>query len=673
MSFSTIRKLFLASCVALILLTGFATELRAYSGLPHDLTELTIEELMQIEITSLGKKPQQIFDVAAPVFIINDEDIRRSGAATIPDLLRMVPGVEVSRINVNKWAVSARGFNGRFASKLLVLMDGRTVYSPLFSGVYWDVQDTLLEDIERIEVVRGPGGSLWGANAVNGIINIITKHAKDTQGALVLGGAGTEERASGGIRYGGKVGSLGFYRAYAKYFDRDDAVDFNVDPTGDHWDALRAGFRTDWEFAERNAFTVQGDIYHGEAGEELSIPLLRPPFNETIAEDSDMKGGNILARWQHQSSDASDFALQVYYDRAERTNRRLQDTQDTIDLDFQHRFKWGHKQEIMWGLGYRMNHDHLGSTSFFSFDPDSATSQLFSGFLQDEITLIEKRLFLTLGSKFEHNDFTGVEYQPTARALWSFHDKQSIWASVSRAVRTPNRIETDTRHSPSVIPGNPPTALFITGNEEIEAERVVAYELGYRATPANNLYVDVALFYNFYDHLRTLEPGGRFLDASSMPKHFVLPIAIGNLMGGESYGAEVAADWRVIDRWRLQAAYTFLQLNLKLNDESLDRYSEDAEEESPQHQFSLRSALDITPNLQLDLWLRYVDALPALDVPSYTTLDARIAWKPLNDVEISVVGQNLFQSSHAEWGADRDNHSPSEVERALYGKIAICF
>ncbi|MBU1052460.1 MAG: TonB-dependent receptor [Proteobacteria bacterium] len=640
-----------------------------------DLTELTLEELMNVEITvtSVAKKPQKLFEAPSAVFTITTEDIRRSGATNIPEILRMVPGLQVSRINTNKWAITARGFNGRFATKLLVLIDGRTVYSPLFSGVYWDIQDTLIEDIDRIEVIRGPGGSLWGANAVNGVINIITKKAKDTQGKLLTAGIGTEESAFTGIRYGGNLSDKSYYRAYAKYFNKDDAIDSAGDPSNDGWYAYRAGFRIDSNLSNSNTLTFLGDMYDAKAGELLKVPQLNPPFTQTVEDDSNMTGANILARWQHSFANDSDLQMQIYYDRTDRNNLRLKEKRDTFDFDFQNRLVLNQMHEIVWGLGYRLTYDELSDTFFFSFDPEKSTNQLYSGFLQDSITLLKDCLILTLGTKFEHNDYTGFELQPSAKIAWTAYAKHSLWASISRAVRTPDRIEHDSRHNPVVIPGSTPILLSVFGNDDLKHEEVIAYELGYRTQPKNNLSFDIALFYNDYKNLRTFETDTPYFESSPAPAHLVLPNTIDNLMHGKTYGVEIASDYRILDWWRLQGAYTYLSMDLTPNAKSNDTRSEGAEDQSPIHQFSLRSTMDISNNVELDFWTRYVDDLSGLNVGSYLTLDLRIGWKILNNLELSIVGQNLFDYSHSEWGTDRDNHSPSEVERGVYTKITWQF
>ncbi len=622
---------------------------------------------MSLEVTTVSKKAQKLSDAAAAVFVITQSDIRRSGATSIPEALRMVPGVEVARIDASKWAITIRGFNGRFANKLLVLMDGRTVYTPTFSGVFWHMQDTLLEDIDRIEVIRGPGASLWGANAVNGVINIITQKAGDSQGAYLSAGGGTEERFFAGARYGDQLDENLFYRIYAKYFDRDSALDANGDDTADQWDGLRGGFRMDWDVSERNAITFQGDIFDGQDGETITTASLNPPYSITSDEENGYFGGDLIARWTHRFSSTSEAVFQLYYDRLERTSEILDVYQDTLDLDFQHRFQIWTRHQLMWGVGYRLIKDEFNNSFSTSIIPDSRDLDLVSAFVQDEIQLIPDRLGLILGSKFEHNDFTGFEIQPSGRMVWKPAEKQTLWGAVSRAVRTPSRGEHDTYVNSRVIPpdglypGSPAQPVTLVGNRDFESETLIAYELGYRIQPTSRFSLDVATFYNVYDNLRTVEPDSLFSSTA------------GNEMEGDTYGFEVAADFQPMDWWRLQFSYSFLEMNLSLKSTSLDTTSEGAEGESPQNKFSLRSMMDLPHELALDIWLRYVDELPTQKVDDYTTLDMRLAWTPLKWLELAVVGQNLFEDHHPEFNPELIEISPTEVQRSVYGRVTCRF
>src|SRR5882762_6305600 len=479
-----------------------------------DVTAMSMEDLMNMKVTSVSKHTQKVADAAAAIFVITQEDIRRSGATSIPEALRLAPGLEVARIDQNKWAIGSRGFNGRFDNKLLVLIDGRSVYTPLFSGVYWNVQDVMLEDVDRIEVIRGPGATLWGANAVDGVINVITKKAKSTQSAVVTAGAGTEERGAGGVRYGSKIGDNTYYRAYTKYFDWGPSSYPSGMTAHDGWDALRGGFRADWTPAGANSLTLQGDVYRSRFNETLTVASLSAPYSNTFPNDGKYSGGNILGRWNH-TSERSSMSLQMYFDNTTIADKSLfVDHQNIFDIDFQHAFHTGDSQQFVWGFGYRSIRDKNDPSFTVSLQPNQVTLNHFSTFLQDEISLVDNRLQITLGSKFERNEFTGLEVQPNARLLWNLTPNQSIWTAVSRAVRTPALTEEGLRLNSAVIPpgtpSNPtplPAVLAVFGSHQFNSEDLLAYELGYRVQATSNLSIDLATFYNNYSNLRTAEPG----------------------------------------------------------------------------------------------------------------------------------------------------------------------
>lgn len=647
-----------------------------------DLTELSIEELMNIEVISTARQARPLADAAAAVFVITAEDLRRSGVTSVAEALRMVPGMQVARIDANKWAITARGFNGRFANKLLVLLDGRSLYTPTFSGVYWEEQDLLLDDIERIEVIRGPGASLWGANAVNGVINIVTKHAADTQGGLVSLTAGTEKRAIVGLRYGGQLGQDAFYRVFAKYTERDDLVDGRGEAAGDDWRLQRGGFRTDWAPNARHAFNLQGGLYGGDLDQNLTIPSLTPPFNVVTSDAIKTSGGYVQGRWKFTASPSSQLQLQTYYQREEREERLIREDRDTFDIDFQHRFSWGERQEIVWGLGYRYSQDEFTGTGLYSITPDARDTQLFSAFFQDTISFFDERFELTIGSKLEHNDYTGWELQPNLRVLWAPHPQHRLWAAVSRAVRTPSRGEEDRRSNVAVLPpptaGDLPSLVIFRGDESFNSEKLTAYELGYRTWPIDTLSVDTVVFYHDYDDLLSIEAEAPFFETTLGGPHITLPGVFTNNSGGQIYGLELAATWRPLARWRLELAYTYLDsdLNLKQGDTIRNR-----DGTVSQHQVSLRSAQDIRDNLELDLWLRYRDELSGLPValPSgavriddYLTLDARLGWKPVANLELAIGASNLFDAERLEFVQEL-HPFPTQVERSVYGQIKWSF
>ncbi|MBA3543417.1 MAG: TonB-dependent receptor [Chthoniobacterales bacterium] len=559
---------------------------------PAVLKKLSVEELMDIDITSVSKYPEKLSEAAGAIAVLTQQDIARSGVTSIPEALRLVPGVDVARVDAHTWAISSRGFNDVFANKLLVLIDGRTIYTPLFSGVFWDVQDTMLQDIDRIEVVRGPGATLWGANAVNGVINIITKGARETQGLLVSAGGGTEDLGFTSVRYGVQLGSDAFLRVYGKYSNHDSSVLSNETQARDAWDMYQGGFRFDWEPTKEDIFTLQGDLYSGHQDQRYAVPTTTFPFAGEVSSVNDVAGGNLLGRWSHNFSDDSQLKVQAYYDRTVRETAIFGENRDTGDFDVQHRFALGDRQEWIWGLGFRATHDDITNSLNVSILPNHRTLALYSAFLQDEITLVPERLRLTLGSKFEHNDFTGFEIQPSGRLSWTPGHSQTFWAAISRAVRTPSRSESDIRLNPAPPVPIPPGSLTIFGNPNMVAEELLAYEVGYRVQPIEQVNLDLTAFYNDYSNLRSLEP------LVSGP---VSPSLVANEMFGESYGAEISLTAQVTKRWRLQGSYSYLNIQLHRKSNSRDTTSERTTEgSSPRNQFFIRSLVDLGWNLQFD-------------------------------------------------------------------------
>jgi iron complex outermembrane receptor protein len=646
-----------------------------------ELEQLSIEQLMEMEVTSVSKKPQKLSDSAAAIHVITQEDIRRSGATNIPDALRMVPGMHVARIDSNKWAVTSRGFNGRYANKLLVLIDGRSVYTPTFSGVYWETEDVFLEDVERIEVIRGPGATLWGANAVNGVINIITKHAADTQGGMLVAGGGTVERGFGGARYGARLGEGTYGRAYVKGFKRDEFTHTVRGNAGDDWDMVQGGFRLDTQLNQRDALTVLGSANAGNINQGVHLPSLTPPFTEDIADHAGTMNGNVLARWQRILSPTSELSFQTYYDHMDRSEVYLDQTRDTFDMDFQHRFAAGDRHDIIWGAGYRYTHDDFSKGFVSAFEPSSRGTHLFSLFLQDDITLVEDRLRFIMGSKFEHNDYSGIEFQPSARLLWTPHPRHSLWAAVSRAVRTPSRTEHDLNSTSLVIPPIPPNPLPIrinpVGNDRFDSEKLLAFELGYRATLLESLSLDIAAFYNLYDEGR----GTRAKGFGFAGSYVNAPWTFVNNTQAETLGAELAVTWQAADWWLWQASYSYLDTHINFAKFGVNPVS-------PEHQMSLRSNMSPREDLDVDLWFRFVDSAltinsfantsladlaNGLEIDSYATLDARVAWRPVKGVELSLVGQNLLDDRHPEYVDEGYALPIVEVPRGVFGKVALDF
>jgi iron complex outermembrane recepter protein len=644
-----------------------------------DVTSMSLEDLMNMQVTSVSKRSQKVADAAAAVFVITQEDIRRSGATSIPDALRMVPGLEVAQIDQNKWAIGSRGFNGRFDNKLLVLIDGRSVYTPLFSGVYWNVQDVVLEDVDRIEVIRGPGATLWGANAVDGVINIITKSAKATQGGLVSAGAGSQEATAETVRYGSKVKDNTYYRVYGKYYDWYPSIDPTGTTASDGWHALRGGFRLDSNATTRDSITVQGDIYHDNFGETLTVPSLTSLWS-TYPNNGYESGGDLLGRWNHSFSRSS-TSLQMYYDRTNIADPTVfGDHESVYDIDFQHDIHLGESQELVWGLGYRSIQDTNGSSFTVALRPDHSSLNQYSAFVQDEVNLLDNHMHITVGSKFEHNPFTGFEFEPNVRVLGTLTNKQSVWAAVSRAVRTPALTEEGLQLNVGIVP--PGTAPFnsplplveaIFGSPQFGSEDLLAYEVGYRVQATNSFSLDIAAFYNNYTNLRSAEPGAPILVGSPVPSYVVLPFVASNKMSGGTYGIEPFAEWKILPRWKLMGSYSFLRMNIHKNANSLDPTPDLPNGASPRHQYYFRSSLDLPKHLEQDLMLRYVDNLPGLNIPSYYSLDLHIGWKPVSQVQLSFGAQDLLNSQHLEFIPEFINTLPTQVRRTYFGSIAWTF
>ena len=648
----------------------------------RSLLDVDLEDIASIKVTSVSRGPESLFTSAAAISVITDEDMRRAGVLSFPDALRLVPGLSVAQQDGHTFAISARGFNHAFANKMLVLIDGRSVYSPLYSGTLWEVQDAVLEDIDRIEVIRGPGATLWGANAVNGVININSKHAKDTQGVLATGGGGTEERGFGSVRYGGKLGEDVWFRLYGKYGKRDDSMSLSGGSALDEMESVRGGFRLDWEPTSRDKITLQGDLYEGSGGQTYVVPLPSPPpvlppgvpiqfippyllpaFQVPVIgkvhRDIEFSGGNVLGRWAHEFSDTSSAEVRAYYDRTNYDTPIYAEQRTTANLDFQHRFSFmaGVKQEVTWGLGYRHTEGRATAESLYvSFLPKNRTDELLSGFIQDKLSLTSD-LQLILGTKVEHNDYTGVEWQPAARLVWTPHASHTVWGSVAQAVRTPSRVESD-----GVInrPGQAPGVGTIRGNKGFESEELTAYELGYRWKANTRLNFDLALFYNDYSLLRA----GRFDPAT-------LRLDLINGYLGQTYGGELSFQWQAADSWRIGGGYSYLGENFEptVTGTTPTAFAGG----SPRNQFFLRSSLDLPGHVTFDTALRYVDELPFLKVPAYITLDARLAWSPSEKVEFAIIGRNLFDTGHREFQPTDIMTQSTEVPRSVFGQVTIRF
>ncbi|NNL65615.1 MAG: TonB-dependent receptor [Myxococcales bacterium] len=679
---------FFARHAALCVAMAFATSLAGSATgavLDEDLADLSLDQLMGITVTSASKKEQNANEVSSAIFVLTQDDIRRSGATSIPEALRLVPGLQVAQTNANSWAVTSRGFNGRFASKLLVLMDGRSVYTPLFSGVYWDVQDTMMEDIERIEVIRGPGATVWGANAVNGVINIITKSSKETQGLLSSAGAGNEETGFFGVRYGGEPIEGLTYRGYAKYHDRDESHTPAGQGANDAYEVARTGFRMDWDASDDDLVTFQGDFYDGEAGMDKTGLTGLSPAMTRFAEDQQIQGWNTIARWTHSFSETQEASVQMYWDRTDRTTPLVDEIRNTFDMEFQHRFSLPFNQEVIWGGGYRYTEDNTKGTFNTGFSVSRRHDDTFSFFVQDEIRFWDEKARLTVGTKVEKNDYTNWEYQPSIRMAVLPHENHTFWGAVSRAVRVPNRADDNSvlnlAFASAGLPGTPnaldPTVLcppFVgcpatlvqatgVGTRQSKSERVYSFEAGWRGTFMERLTVDVAAFYNDYNDLEDFVLGPLtvtgFVPFSATQN--VLLVGVGE---AQTYGVELDGRADITEWWRIIIGYTYLRNTLRSMDAS--------------HQGLVRSQIDLPFDLEFDATLHLVGNItqhgdplaisPAANIPSYERLDLRLGWRPTDRIELSLVGQNLLDARHPEYVSEL-GIAASEIQRSFYGKV----
>ena len=611
----------------------------------ESLLKLSLEDLMNIKVTSVSKNAESLEEVASAIQVITKSDILNSGAKTLPEALRLAPNLQVAQVNSSQWAISARGFNNVLANKLLVLINGRAVYTPMYAGVFWDVQNVLLEDVDRIEVISGPGGTIWGANAVNGVINVITKSSKETKGFYAEAGAGSNLPGMASVRYGGQLNDKITYRVFGSGFKLGSTVLTDGSKAKDEWTMGKAGFRMDWDAGPKDLITMQGTYYSGRPnpdGGDTSI----------IA-----KGDNLTVRWRHTTSERSDFRFRFYYDHTFRdfANDFTEDLK-TYDIDLLMRNKIGERHELTYGGNFRMMDHNVTNLPLFGFFPGKKTLFLYSTFAQDKILLVRDRLRLTIGAKIEHNGYTGFEFQPNTRLSFTPAKNHTIWAAISQAVRTPSRIDRD--FAIFLAPGVP----FIKGDSNFVSERLTAYELGWRVQPSKTLSVSLSSFYNIYDNIRSAEP-------QPPPPH--IPITFGNGVKGDTYGVELSVSNQPTDWWTLKGGYTFLKKHLSVKPGSLDANHGTAESDDPQHQLIIQSKIKLPAHFELGTVVRYIDQLPKPYVPSYLGLDVRVGWKLNKAIELNLVAQNLLDKRHPEFVPS--SPSSREIERSIYSKISCRF
>lgn len=610
------------------------------------LADMSFEELANIEVTSVSKHAEKLSDAAASIFVITGDDIRRSGANSIPEALRLAPNLDVAQVNATTYAITARGFNNAIGNKLLVLIDGRSVYTPLFSGVNWEMQNVMLDDVDRIEVISGPGATLWGANAVNGVINIITKRAEDTQGGLVTASTGNRS-SDGAIRYGGKLGDDGYYRVYGMGFGRGSTQQNGVS-ANDGWRNRQGGFRADWS-AGADRFTVQGDSYQINLdGNAFGTPT--------------RSGSNLLTRWNRSLDDGASLEVQAYYDHTEHNDpTTFSDHEDTYDIQLQHSFPWSDSQRITWGGGSRYDRsdtraNYLGiAQALYEFIPAQKGLRWNNVFMQDEIAL-RPDLKLTLGLKAESNVYSGVDRLPTIRLAWKLSDNDLLWAAWSRAARAPARADRDFNFSlyvPNVI-----KIPFIRGGPNFQSEIARDIEVGYRAQPSTNFSYSITAFYTDYDNLRSGQPPPAFVQ---------------NMMNATTMGIESWANWQLMQSWRLSGGFTVMKERFTFDPGSTDPDGPTDAANDPALTWNLRSSFNLTPNHELDIMVRRVGALPSPAIPAYTAADLNATWKVSPKLDVSLSARNVFNQGHIEFSSSTSTLVANAIGRSIALKARLAF
>jgi iron complex outermembrane receptor protein len=612
------------------------------------LKSLSLEDLSKIKVNSVSKEPSPAFRAAAAVTVFTRDDIRRSGATNIPDILRLVPGVEVAQIDGNKWAVGIRGFEGRLSKSMLVLIDGRSVYTPLFAGVYWEMQDVMLDAIDRIEVIRGPGGTIWGANAVNGVVNIITRRAQDTQGTLVNASGGNVEQGSLHAYYGAGDDALS-YRISGGGFTRGaqhhpDGRNF------DDWRRVESGFRIDWKSSTRDNVYAIGNAYRVVAGSKLGLSTYSPPALNNVEDNGNFSGQNFLAGWRRALSNGSDFQVRAYYDRTSRDDLNYKEVRHAVDLDFIHHLALN-RHDVIWGGGI-----HISPSTYtqlvptVDFRPHTETYSVYSGFVQDSISLAPNRFTLILGTKLEHNSYSGFQAQPSLRFSWTPTEQQTLWGAFTHAVRTPSRLEQGFEFTALAVPSIP-LYFRLIGDGEFSPEKLDGLELGYRKYLTNAGFISISTYFNRYNDLLSVENRPPAPELSPPPTHLVLPLYFRNGIQAQTAGFEIASLWDLRRWWRLRANYAYMHLDAKRDSSSNDASTVgQLEGDSPRHTVVVQSFLTLPRSFEMSLTFRRVSAIPDQKVAAYSTGDARIARRFNRELELAAVGRNLLQPAHPEYG-----------------------
>jgi iron complex outermembrane recepter protein len=621
---------------------------------PLDLSEVSLEELMKITVTSAGKKSQLITETAAAIYVITADDIRRSNTSTLTELLRQVPGIQVAREATGEWSISIRGFNDKHANKLLVMIDGRTLYSPLYAGVEWDVHDTMMEDISRIEIIRGPGASLWGANAVNGVINIITKPANETLGGLVAYQVGALENGTLAVRYGGTIDQNTRYRLFSKYFNRRSLQDAAGNTPYGGWTSIRQGGRLDWSPTSTDLVVISGEWSLSNLREvDDEITSFSPPFESMVQEHDRAKTSFVLTQWNHKARNGSEFDVRFFYDRNRQYDGLGHDKDESIetsDVEFDQHVKLRGRHDLVWGGGFRQVRDTIRPAFDSGFTPASRTARTYNGFVQDEIAVLHDSIRLTAGSKIEWNSFSKLEVQPTGRVLWAPALKHSVWTAASRAVRVPSRNEHDQYELDSISEnedGNLEYDLLV-GSPAFRPEKLTSFEAGYRFVPTRRFSLDVASFYNVYDDLQTIERGDAAFTTSPFAG-IMTPLVRANNARGRVVGAEVTAFWTVNAMIQLSGNYSRLHMQLHAKPETNDEDAEGFEGKNARNLLYARVYADLPQKVDVTGELRYVGVIPGEEVPGYAEANIHVSRVIRAGLSLRFTLDNLIHSRHAEW------------------------
>ncbi len=650
-----------------------------------DLTDLNLEDLAQIPVTltSAAKKSQDLQDTAAASYVLTSNDIRRLGARTVMDALRFVPGLDVFQVDQTSWAIGARGFASSFDRELLVMVDGRSIYSPAFSGVFWSLQQMLMDDIDRIEVMRGPGATLWGVNAVDGVINIITKNAADTQGTLAeVAAGGLPGYGLAAVRQGGKLEN-GYYRVYAQTNGNGAGITEQGQRGADSFLSRLAGFRADLRTANADSVTLSGNVAVNLRGEATELASFNPPsYSQTVNQQNHDLEANLVARWGRRYSDSSDLSVQATYTREEYNRPDVGIATDAADLQVQHRFAPTPDQDLIWGAEVRLTDTAVRTTFNFGFAQPWSVHSVSNLFVQDDIALVADTLHLVAGSKFEFADYAGFVAEPSLRLLYTPNAANTLWMAVSHAVRAPSVAERNLRFNVAVVPDafgdGLPLLVQNIGTTTFHSENLTSLEAGHHWRPSTQLSVDTSLFWNFYGNLQSLETGTVSLAGGASP-YYVLTMPIANKLRATTYGGEVAVEWRAQPWWRLRGSYSYREMKLQIAADSTDTVSTGLSGQSPRHQVILQSSADLQHNLQFDIAVKYTSALPLFTgdvtsgLPQRWTADMRLAYLGFEGIDLSLVGQNLGPVSRITFRPDILNWLPTKIGPTIYAKATVHF